>query len=150
MQNLQNGHQKIKPPNHDRLIFSKIGKICSKVGRLPGSSFMQIRISRCMCTEMSRLNCSRRSSRAIFMPTSIGLYSANGTDRVTISQSSTANDHMSLALRLISPGFFCSASGDIQAGWKSLFLSWNENFVSAMFTLADRSSSIWVGGNRCS
>jgi len=48
-----------------RFILSRIGTTMSKDGRLPGSSFMQIRMSFARCGEMPGGMLMRKSSRAI-------------------------------------------------------------------------------------
>lgn len=47
-------------------IFSNMGKIMSKDGRLPGSSFMQIRTNFDMCGDMPGGTLTRRPSVAIW------------------------------------------------------------------------------------
>uniref|UniRef100_A0A2M4B5M4 Putative secreted protein n=1 Tax=Anopheles triannulatus TaxID=58253 RepID=A0A2M4B5M4_9DIPT len=90
--------------------------IMSKVGRLPGSSFIQILISFARCGAVPGGIDTRSPSVAIRMPASIGVSSAKGTSRVASSQMQMAKLHMSQASQLRSLRFFCNVSGLIQAG----------------------------------
>lgn len=97
-------------------ILSKIGTIISNVGRLPGSSFMQIVINFEKYDDVPGGTFNRKPSVAIRIPHSIGDRSANGISLVLNSQTHTAKLHISHASQLRSERFFCNASGDIQAG----------------------------------
>ncbi len=113
-------------------IFSRMGVIMSKVGLLPGSSFMQMRINLAMWgLEPGGID-TLSPSRAIWKPekkrlvkqmivfcgplraqtlspASIGDSSAKGTCRVASSHKRTAKLHISAALTLISFPFFWRA-----------------------------------------
>jgi len=99
------------------LILSNIGNTCSKLGRLPGSSFMQIRINFAMWLEMPGEMSSRIPSVAIFIPASMGERSGKGISLDDSSHSRTAKLHMSAALVLMVLGDFDRDSGDIHWGW---------------------------------
>lgn len=88
--------------------------------------------------------CARayRSTQFTFIPHSMGERSAKGTSLVASSHKRTAKLHMSLASKLISEDLLLRASGDIHAGSYMRPTSWKENFESAIFTRAVRSSSI--------
>lgn len=126
-----------------RFILSKMGKIISNVGRLPASSFMQMLINLEKYDDVPGGTFKRRPSVAIRMPHSIGDKSANGISRVLNSHMHTAKLHISHASQFRSLRFFCSASGDIHAGWYRRPRSWNENFASPMLMRAVKSSSIY-------
>uniref|UniRef100_A0A0K2UKH5 Uncharacterized protein n=1 Tax=Lepeophtheirus salmonis TaxID=72036 RepID=A0A0K2UKH5_LEPSM len=64
-----------------------MGITWSKVGLLHESSFIQILINLVMCSDIPRLKDILSPSREIFMPISIGLYSAKGISLVKSSQS---------------------------------------------------------------